>query len=54
LLAAALYDPVWTTAIHAPVDFILALAAFALLLYARLSPVWVVTLAAGAGWLMSR
>jgi chromate transporter len=54
LLAAALYDPVWTTAIHAPVDFILALAAFALLLYARLSPVWVVALAAGAGWLISR
>ncbi len=53
VLAAALYDPVWTSAIHSRQDFGLALAAFGLLVYARLSPVLVVTLAAVAGWLMS-
>ena len=31
LLLAALYHPVWTSAIHAPADFALALAAFGLL-----------------------
>ena len=31
LLLAALYQPVWTSAIHAPADFALALAAFGLL-----------------------
>ena len=54
VLAAALYDPVWTSAIHSRQDFALALAAFGLLVYARLSPVLVVVLAAAAGWLMSR
>lgn len=52
LLAAALYDPVWTSAIHSRADFGLALAAFGLLVHARLSPVLVVGLAAAAGWLM--
>ncbi|WP_144639249.1 chromate efflux transporter [Bordetella genomosp. 13] len=52
LLAAALYDPVWTSAIHGRADFGLALAAFGLLVYGRLSPVIVVALAAAAGgWL---
>jgi chromate transporter len=50
VLAAALYDPVWTSAIHSRADFGLALAAFGLLVYARLSPVLVVALAAAAGW----
>ena len=50
LLAAALYDPVWTSAIHSRADFALALAAFALLVVARLSPLWVVALTALAGW----
>jgi chromate transporter len=50
VLAAALYDPVWTSAIHAKADFALALAAFGLLVHARLSPVLVVMLAAVAGW----
>lgn len=53
VLAAALYDPVWTSAIHTPADFALALAAFGLLVYARWSPVLVVALAAAAGWLMA-
>ncbi len=53
VLAAALYDPVWTSAIHSRADFGLALAAFGLLVYARLSPVLVVALAAVAGWWLS-
>jgi len=54
VLAAALYDPVWTSAIHSRADFGLALAAFGLLVIGRLSPVLVVALAAGAGWLLAR
>jgi chromate transporter len=46
ILAAALYDPVWTSAIHNRQDFALALAAFGLLMYVRLSPVVVVVLTA--------
>jgi len=53
VLAAALYDPVWTSAIHSRADFGLALAAFGLLVYARLSPVLVVVLAALTGWMFS-
>lgn len=50
LLLAALYDPVWTSAIHSHADFALALVAFGLLVFARWSPVWVVLLAAVAGF----
>ena len=53
VLGAALYDPVWTSAIHSRADFGLALAAFGLLVYARLPPVLVVALAAAAGWAMA-
>ncbi|MDP9901403.1 chromate efflux transporter [Variovorax ginsengisoli] len=53
VLVAALYDPVWTSAIRSRADFALALAAFGLLVYARLSPVLVVVLAAGAGWVFA-
>ena len=53
LLAAALYDPVWTSAIHSRADFGLALAAFGLLVYARMSPVCVVLLGAATGWLLA-
>lgn len=53
VLLAALYDPVWTSAIHSSADFGLALAAFGLLVYGRLSPVLVVALAAAAGWLLA-
>lgn len=52
ILGAALYDPVWISAIHSKADFALALAAFGLLVHVRLSPVWVVGLAAVAGWWM--
>ena len=54
LLGAALYDPVWTSAIHSRTDFGLALAAWGLLVCARLSPAVVVLLTALAGWLLSR
>lgn len=53
ILLSALYDPVWTSAIHGRADFGLALAAFGLLVYARISPVLVVLLGAVAGWLLA-
>ncbi|WPC65684.1 chromate efflux transporter [Rhodoferax ferrireducens] len=53
VLGAALYDPVWTSAIHSRGDFGLALAAFGLLVYGRQSPVLVVAFAAAAGWLLA-
>jgi chromate transporter len=46
LLLAALYDPVWTSAIFAPRDFLLALAAFALLAFWKVPPWLVVVLGA--------
>ncbi|NYT84978.1 chromate efflux transporter [Pollutimonas harenae] len=53
LLLAALYDPVWTSAIHRPTDFGLALMAFVALMFWRLPP-WLVVLACGlGGWLLS-
>ena len=52
VLAAALYDPVWTSAIHSKADFGLALAALGLLVHARLSPALVVLLAATVGALL--
>lgn len=53
LLLAALYDPVWTSAIGSRLDFALALLAFGLLVFARLSPLWVVLLLAGVGSLIT-
>jgi chromate transporter len=53
VLGAALYDPVWTSAVHSRADFGLALAAFALLVQARVSPVLVVVAGALAGWAMA-
>jgi chromate transporter len=48
LLLAALYDPVWTGAIHAPADFALALVAFGLLALWS-APPWLVVVLAAAG-----
>ncbi|MCI3927232.1 chromate transporter [Paenibacillus sp. TRM 82003] len=48
LLLAALYDPLWTSAVLNGVDFSLALALFLLLSYWKLPP-WVVVLAGAAG-----
>jgi chromate transporter len=50
LLLAALYDPVWTSAILSPADFGLALASFTLLVFWK-TPAWlVVILTALGGW----
>lgn len=50
LLLAALYHPVWTSAIKAPTDFGLGLAAFALLVFWKTPPWLVVMLSAVCGW----
>jgi chromate transporter len=47
LLLAALYHPVWTSAIRGPVDLALALGAFALLAFWKLPP-WIVVVATAA------
>lgn len=53
LLLAALYDPLWTSAIHTRLDFGMALAAFGLLAWGRQSPLRVVALSAIAAWLLA-
>ena len=52
LLLAALYRPVWTSAIHSPEDFGLALIFFVALMFWRLPP-WFVVIASGVAgyWL---
>lgn len=50
LLLAAFYDPVWTSGVRAPADFVLALGAFVLLVFWRTPPWLVVVLTAAAGW----
>ena len=50
LLLAALYDPVWTSAIASTADFGLALAAFVLLALWKTPPWLVVILTALGGW----
>lgn len=51
ILAAALYRPVWTSAIDAPLDVAIAIAGFLLLIFARLPPwsVVLLTVAAAVG-----
>ncbi len=53
LLLAALYDPVWISAIHQPQDFILAALAFAALMFWKLPPWLVVVGSAVAGWMLT-
>ena len=51
LLLAALYNPVWTSAISKPADFGLALMAFVALMFWK-APPWLVVLVCGSiGWL---
>lgn len=50
LLLAAFYDPVWTSGVRGSEDFVLALAAFALLVFWRAPPWLVVALTALGGW----
>ena len=49
LIGAALYDPVWTSAVRSPIDFAIAASAFILLIAWRAPPLLVVTLSALAG-----
>lgn len=46
VLIAALFHPIWTSTIHSPYDFLVALAAFVLLVQWRTQP-WIVVLLAG-------
>jgi chromate transporter len=52
ILLAALYNPVWTTAILKPEDFVLGLGAFAALMFWRWQPWLVVALTGGIGALL--
>ena len=49
ILLAALYQPIWTSAIHTPVDFTLTLIAFGLLVVWKLPPWMVVIISALLG-----
>jgi chromate transporter len=54
LLLSALYKPVWTSAIHSPDDFGLAILAFGLLMFWNWPPWLVVLLSAAGGEAISR
>jgi chromate transporter len=49
LLGAALYNPVWTSAVQSPADFAIVVAGFVLLVAWRAPPLLVVLLSAAAG-----
>ncbi|OKP76557.1 ChrA protein [Paenibacillus helianthi] len=51
ILLAALYDPLWTTAILKPLDFALAAILFVMLFFWKLPP-WVIVLAGAAGGML--
>jgi chromate transporter len=51
ILVAALYNPVWTSAIRKPIDFCLALIAFGLLTTWKLPP-WIVVLFSALGGIL--
>ncbi|NMG68820.1 chromate efflux transporter [Parazoarcus communis] len=53
LLLAALYDPVWTSAIHRPADFALGLLALVALMAWKVPPWLVVLGCAAGGWLLA-
>jgi chromate transporter len=53
LLAAALYDPVWTSTVHTSRDFGIALVGFVLLISWRAPPLIVVAFSAAAGMAMA-
>ena len=54
LLLTALYNPVWTSAIHSPADFGLGLFAFGLLMFWKCPPWLVVVLTAVGGEALAR
>ncbi|MCL6442990.1 MAG: chromate transporter [Alicyclobacillus sp.] len=51
ILLAALYNPVWTSAIRNPIDLALAIIAFGLLMWWKLPPWLVVLVSALGGWI---
>ena len=51
ILLAALYNPLWTTAILEPMDFVLAVVLFIMLVFWKLPP-WMIVLAGAAGGLL--
>ena len=53
LLLAALYNPVWTSAILSPSDFGLAIGAYTLLVFWKVPPWLVVILTAVGGWFLA-
>ena len=53
VLGAALYDPVWTTTVHSPRDFGIALVGFVLLVAWRAPPLVVVAFSAATGVAMA-
>ncbi|MBI4212850.1 MAG: chromate efflux transporter [Chloroflexi bacterium] len=53
ILLAALYDPVWSSAISRPLDFALAVVGFGLLTFWRVSPFAVVLFCAAAGYALN-
>jgi chromate transporter len=53
LLASALYNPVWTSAVGRPADFAVAAVGFVMLLVWRAPPLLVVLLSAAAGMLLA-
>jgi len=54
LLLAALYHPVWTSAIHSPADVALGLSGFAALMFWKWPPWLVVVLSALTGEMLTR
>jgi len=48
ILLAALYNPLWTTAIHTSKDFVPASSLFGMLIFWKLPP-WVVVIAGALG-----
>lgn len=52
LLLAALYDPLWTTAILEPMDFVLAAFLFIMLVFWKLPPWMIVITGAAGGWVL--
>jgi chromate transporter len=53
LLGAALYNPVWSSSVHAPGDFAVALVGFVLLTAWRAPPLVVVVVSAVGGVLLA-
>jgi chromate transporter len=54
VLMAALYHPVWTSAVHGPVELILAMAAYGVLVFWNCPPWLVVLFSAGCGEVLLR